>query len=194
MNSIILASGSQRRADILRRLDIPFIMEPQDVDETFAGRDPLEESVRLACEKLNSLLSTCRSAPPWVLAADTFILCRGTCIGKPADRREARSMLSALSGTEHKVITGLALYSSSHGVSTAVSETKVYFGLLTAGEIDIYLDTEEWRDAAGAYRIQEKGELLVERIEGSYSNVMGLPIRTFYGMLMQHEYPFPSPG
>lgn len=193
MAELVLASGSQRRAEILRRLGIPFSMAPQDIDETFAGADPHSEAIRLAGEKLDSLLTRRGPEVAWALAADTFILCDGDFIGKPSDRHQAAEFLSLLSDREHRVITGLAMHGPKLGTTSMSVETRVLFGHLSRREIDWYLDTEEWRDAAGAYRIQEKGAVLVEGIEGSYSNVMGLPIRGFYGMLWQHGYPL-APG
>lgn len=194
MQTLILASGSPRRSEILQRLGIPHRAVPQDIDETFTGDDPVEESTRLARAKLESLLSGWAGPHPLALAADTFIFFNNAFLGKPENRDEALRMLSALSGKSHDVITGLALHSPEFGITSAAAVTRVFFGRLTPEEIDWYLDTGEWRGAAGAYRLQEKGAGLVDRIEGSCSNVMGLPIRTFYGMLRQHKCLSALPG
>ena len=194
MPAIILASGSPRRIEILRNLGIPFTTSPQDIDESFAGSDPFEESQRLARKKLQALLFSLNGKPVWALAADTFIHFNGEFYGKPSDRGEAGRMLKAFSANEHSVVTGLAFCSPSLGITTEAAETRVTFAPLSPEEIDWYLDTGEWEDAAGAYRVQDRGAVLVDGINGSYSNVMGLPIRAFYGMLRQHNYPFGPPA
>ena len=190
MHTIILASGSPRRIEILRNLGIPFSISPQNIDESFAGSDPVEESQRLARDKLRALLSGLKGTTTWALAADTFIHFKGEFYGKPSDRGEAGRMLEAFSANEHSVVTGLAFCSPSLGITTTATETRVTFAPLSPEEIEWYLDTGEWEDAAGAYRAQDRGAVLIEGIRGSFSNVMGLPIRAFYGMLRQHHYPF----
>ncbi|MBN2050095.1 MAG: septum formation protein Maf [Spirochaetales bacterium] len=194
METLYLASGSPRRKEILDNLGIPCIMLPQKVDETFQQNSPREEAVRLAAKKVNALLKTSKEPPPWVLGGDTFLLFQGSFIGKPSDRTEARQILRTLSGREHAVMTGLAFFSPSIGVTTGVEETLVRFAPLSDREIDWYLDTEEWKGAAGAYRMQEKGGFLIQGIEGSPSNVVGLPIRLFYGMVRHHKYPLNPRG
>jgi septum formation protein len=128
------------------------------------------------------------------LAADTVVALGNRIIGKPADRAEAGRILRALSGRTHRVVTALALFNP-HDRSVAVETamTKVVFSALTEEEIQWYLCSDEWKGAAGGYRIQKKGSVLVKRIEGSCSNVVGLPIQTFYGMVQAQRYGlFPS--
>jgi len=147
----------------------------------------------------------------WVLGADTLIDLDDEILGKPADETMARSMLARLSGRSHVVITGICLIcaevfhiddrlvgSSSPdsaieqapGVELLVDsvETTVTFGSLNDGEIERYVESGDWREAAGGYRIQSLGATLVERIDGSYTNVVGLPLRRFCGMLQQYGY------
>lgn len=192
MEKIILASGSPRRRELLSRMGIPFIVKPQEVDETFNDSVPESEAVRLADKKVRACLAQGESG--WILGADTFIFFNECLIGKPESADRAREMLRNLSGQTHRVYTGLALHVPEHGspgqIVTEYCCTEVRFSLLDEEEIEQYIDCGEWRGAAGAYRIQESGEILVESISGSYSNVMGLPINTFYGMLKTNNYNF----
>ena len=185
MDKIILASASPRRQEILKQMGICFEVKPQDVDESFTGRPPADEAVHLAQKKAESYLAAFPDGSSrWVLAADTFIALDKNFIGKPSDREGARKMLEMLSGRTHQVISGIALNIPDAGMKTAHCITDVLFAALTSDEIEWYLDTNEWEGAAAAYRIQEKGAAFVESITGSYSNVMGLPINTIYGMLI----------
>ena len=127
----------------------------------------------------------------WVLGVDTFIWHKNQFIGKPRDREEARGMLKIFSGSTHQVISGLALVHKKNRWITDYACTMVTFRDLTDKEIDWYLDTEEWVGVAGAYRIQEKAACFINHLDGSFSNVMGLPIHTFYDMLRHCNYPFP---
>lgn len=125
----------------------------------------------------------------WALAADTTVAVGRRIIGKPEDRREAEAILRLLSGRGHNVITAIALFNPQNGRVTVESErTRVIFATLSEEEITWYLDSGEWRDVAGGYRIQERGSVLVRRIVGSYSNVVGLPIQLFYGMVQSQGY------
>ena len=140
----------------------------------------------------------------WILGADTIIELDGRIMGKPASADEARTMLSSLSAKEHRVLTGVSLLKASienpaSSKSTLVIDkpkfatecdvTLVRFSKLSNDEIEWYLRSCEWRDAAGSYKIQQKGACLVESIFGSYSNVVGLPIRRIYGMLLEQNFP-----
>jgi len=119
-----------------------------------------------------------------ILGADTSIDIDGWILGKPADREEAAELLRSLSGRRHKVISALSLYNGATGrIESATETTAISVAPLDRREIEWYLDTGEWRDAAGGYRIQGRGSIFVTRIEGCYFNVMGLPLRLFYGML-----------
>ena len=129
----------------------------------------------------------------WILGTDTLIDLQGDILGKPSDAVNAREMLERLSGVEHDVITAMALlrYRIEDGVSYIredADRTSVRFGSLTETEIGRYIDSGDWEHAAGAYRIQSLGEMLVESIRGSYTNVVGLPLRRFYGMLIESGF------
>ncbi len=192
MKPIILASASPRRQALLEHLHIPFTVYPVEIDEHFSSLSPEEDARRLAKEKTGALL--CRApetASTWILGADTIVVLDEEKIGKPASLEEAERILNCLSGKQHHVITGLALYAPGNAGSiiTAHTVTVIRFKHLDAGERAWYLSTGEWQGAAGGYRIQERGGFFVESISGSYSNVMGLPIHTFYGMLRSLNYP-----
>jgi septum formation protein len=181
---------------------LPFIVCPQEVDETFTARragNGRAEAVRLAEKKLTSLLANLdpNLRDTWKLAADTFILGpaftgapgAGPFWGKPRDREEAGAMLRLLSGRTHRVITGLALADPQGRIYTGAETTRVHFAPLPKPSLEAYLDTGEWEGAAGAYRIQGRGETLVQWIKGSYTNVMGLPLYRLYAMLKENGYP-----
>jgi septum formation protein len=161
---LILASRSPQRRAILEQLRIPFEVVAPDYEEH--GHDPLEH----AAGKARSVDGGERP----VLGVDTVVICGGTVLGKPADAAEAEQMLETLAGTTHEVVSGLCLRTSAweelHSETTAVT-----FRSLTARDIAAYIATEEWRERAGSYAIQGIGAGLVERIEGDYLNVVGLP-------------------
>ncbi len=193
MNGFILASASPRRQEILSRMGITFTVRPQDVDENFEGLPASEEAVRIAVKKVSACIDDGCGSACWILGADTFIDFDGELIGKPQNRSSAFAMLKRLSGRTHSVITGLALNipgENEPNIATSWCRTDVTFSILENDEIEWYLDTDEWKGAAAAYRIQEKGAFFVNSITGSYSNVMGLPINTFYGMLRANNYNF----
>lgn len=215
-NCIFLASASPRRAELLEQLGLPFQVCPQDVDESFSGESALEDALleearpekansgdaasreasRLAERKLLALMDSKKNAPPfWGLGADTFIVLPadrgGEFLGKPAGAAEAQAMLTRLSGKTHRVITGIALTTPGGKIIRKSETTLVRFAPLSPREIQWYLASGEWEGAAGAYRIQGRGGALVESITGSYSNVVGLPLRLLYGILLANNYPFP---
>ncbi len=194
---ITLASASPRRKLLIEQMGLPVEVRPVGLKEDFEDLSPEEDTMRLAEDKLKLYLKRSEIAdgripekPLYVLAADTIVVMEGRKIGKPADREEARKFLELFSGNVHRVVSGLALYSPSRGITRESAVTEVRFSLLSEAEISWYLDTEEWRGVAAGYRIQEQGARFIEKIQGSYSNVMGLPINTFYGMLCKHRYPF----
>jgi septum formation protein len=122
---------------------------------------------------------------------DTLIEMNGLTVGKPKDAEEAESILESLSGRKHRVVTGIALLSDpDRPLLQDHCSTDVYFKPMERDEIALYLATGEWRGVAGAYRIQERGAFFVDRIEGSYSNVVGLPLSHLYGILRSAGYPF----
>lgn len=193
--ALILASASPRRRALLERIGLTVKQLPVDVDETLPARATAEEAARLcanlAAAKTEALLlryPELRSA--WILGADTVISIGGRILGKPGSREEAREYLVALSGATHLVLTGLAVYNPRTGKTLLASaKTEVTFKKLTERDFGWYLDSGEWRDAAGGYKIQERGECLISRISGSYSNVIGLPLPVIYGILSAENFP-----
>ena len=173
---LILASSSPRRAELLRAAGIDFTVRAADVDETIRPNEPPPDYVvRLSREKARAVVRGDELA----LGADTTVVINGEIIGKPVDVEEAGRMLRALSGQWHEVLTGVTLARADRVVS-AVSSTRVKFAELSDDEIKWYVSTGEPMDKAGAYAIQGHASLFVERIEGSYSNVVGLPVQLTY--------------
>jgi len=192
MEKIHLISGSPRRQILLSQMGIPFILNPVDTEEFMdPDKNPADLAISIAEEKLYAFLENKPEGVQWAVAADTFICFNGKTIGKPSGRDDAERELKNFSGRTHQVYTGITLYSCCDDtVITEVEITDVTFRELSEKEILWYLNTEEWKDVAGSYRIQEKGECLIQGINGSYSNVMGLPITRFYGMLSKLNYQF----
>ncbi len=172
---IYLASGSPRRRTLLDQVGIPYRVQPADIDETLTGNEtPHDYVCRLARQKAEAVAASLDNDPV-VLAADTTVVVGGEVLGKPRDRQDALSMLDRLSGRQHEVLTAVCVV---RGPLTreALSETRVWFRPLSAGELADYWDTGEPADKAGAYSIQERAAVFVQRIDGSYSGVMGLPL------------------
>lgn len=171
---IVLASGSPRRAELLRRCGIPYRIAISKVQEG-KPQAPWSEWVKeLACRKAHAVAS---SSGRVILAADTIVVKDDVVLGKPASEQEAEEMLSFLAGDVHEVITGICVIDClRQRVWDDVEITKVYFRPLTREEIKAYVACGESKDKAGAYGIQGIGGLLVERIEGCYYNVVGLPL------------------
>ncbi len=178
---LILASRSPRRAELLRLVGAQFEVAPADVDESALPEERAEAHVlRLAESKARASAHRAASAGEegtLVLGADTIVTLDRAILGKPAGEEEARRMLAALSGRVHEVWTGLFLFDPTHdrGVGEAVRSI-VKFSRLDSDEIDRYVATGEPLDKAGAYAVQGYGAAFVEAIEGSYSNVVGLPL------------------
>lgn len=175
----MLASRSPRRAEILRRLGIPFELRPVDVDETLR---PNEEPAAAARRLARSKAEAARRAGCLVLGCDTLVALESRILGKPADPAEAAAMLSSLSGREHVVFTGLSLAGEDR-TETSVEATRVRFRTLEEEEIADYVASGEPFDKAGGYGIQERGAALVAGIEGDYFNVMGLPVQRLLDLL-----------
>lgn len=173
--SVVLASGSPRRAELLRRIGIEPVIRPADIDETPRSDETPEVLVsRLARTKAEASPA---EDGDLVVAADTVVVLADAVLGKPSSRDDARAMLRALSGITHQVLTGIHLRHGGRDTG-AVEETAVRFRYLSDVEIDAYLDTGEPFDKAGAYAIQGAGGMFVEAISGSDSNVIGLPLAT----------------
>jgi septum formation protein len=193
MDTIILASGSPRRRELLERIRIPCkVVSPQVDEADDGGGEPAERVIVLARRKVEAVLALFRNeAPRWVLGADTMVEIDGAVLGKPAGIEEAERFLRLLSGRVHRVHTGLALHAGrERPIEVEAVATEVRFRTLDEGEIQLALETGEWAGAAGAYRIQERGAFLVQEIRGSWSNVVGLPLEAFYGMLKRTGYRF----
>jgi nucleoside triphosphate pyrophosphatase len=184
--TVILASGSPRRRALLEQIGISFSLDPADVDEhMLPGETPEVYAVRVALDKARAASQRVKAGI--VIAADTIVVVGDTVLGKPVDAADARRMLNLLSGREHEVVTGLAVMdAASRRSSVRTSVTKVFFRKLSEREISAYVATGEPLDKAGAYGIQERGALLVERIEGCYSNVVGLPLSLLGEMLYDY--------
>ena len=180
-NRLVLASNSPRRKELLRGLGIDFeVRLIRDIDESFPATLPVSDvAVHISKAKATAYLDT-MAENEVVLTADTVVVCDGQILGKPQDAEDARCMLGLLSGKSHEVITGVTLSTRQWQRSFAVT-TVVWFKELTADEIDFYVDSYRPFDKAGAYGIQEWiGYIGVQRIEGSYFNVMGLPVQRIY--------------
>jgi septum formation protein len=193
VDTIILASGSPRRRELLERVRIPHKVVSPQADESWpGGGPPLEMTTALARRKVEAVLALFRAeAPRWVLGADTVVEVDGEVLGKPSGVEEAGAFLRRLAGRVHRVHTGLALHAArGRPLETEAVTTEVRFRDLDDGEIQAYLEDGEWAGAAGAYRIQERGAFLVAEIRGSWSNVVGLPLEAFYGMLRRTGYRF----
>ncbi len=182
---IILASQSPRRQELLRGLDIDFITHSADIDEVYPDNLKAEEiPMYLAEQKANAMLSNLQK-DDLLITADTIVWMNGKAINKPKDRTDAYKMISELSGNEHTVYTGVQITTTKQKINF-FSETKVTFSVLDESEINYYLDKYEPYDKAGAYGIQEWiGYIGIEKIEGSYYNVMGFPLHQIYQNLKE---------
>jgi septum formation protein len=171
---LVLASRSPQRRAILEQLGVPFVERPADVAEDEAG-DP--EAVALANARRKALAADRREGEV-VLGVDTIVALDGEIWGKPPDAQAARRTLHRLSGRTHLVISGLALVAAGDDLRVASATTEVTFRTLDETLMDWYLATGEWEGRAGGYAIQGRGAALVERINGDYLNVVGLPLAT----------------
>ncbi|MEP6767742.1 MAG: Maf family protein [Acidobacteriota bacterium] len=181
-SSLVLASSSPRRAQILNEMRIPFTVDAPSVDETLLPKEPAETAaVRLATAKAVEVSG--RRAGEWVLAADTLVVLDDEILGKPAGDLEAADMLRRLSGRTHRVVTGVCLRRREEEEIHEAAWSSVTFAALSDDEIAWYVATGEPRDKAGAYGIQGLGARFVIGIEGSYTNVMGLPAALVYRLM-----------
>jgi len=171
--TLILASTSPRRREILASLDLDFVVTPVDVDESpREGETPGDMALRLAVAKAKAANP---SGDGIALGADTVVVIDERALGKPTDKADCLAMLELLGGRRHTVLTGVALHGA-NGTRTALSETDVYFREISRDEALAYWQSGEPCDKAGAYAIQGIGGVFVERIVGSYSGVVGLPV------------------
>lgn len=183
---IILASGSPRRRELMQALGMEFEIVAADVDERSLGfHTPREFALKAAYVKACAVEERLERAG-LIVAADTIVVLEGKIFGKPADPEEARQMLAQLSGREHSVISGIAVKEFHKSVLLDSVATRVFFRRLTPKQIADYVATGEPLDKAGAYAIQGKAARLVERIEGDYFNVVGLPLRRLLEMMSMY--------
>ena len=180
---IILASASPRRKEILEATGLKFSIDAGDYEEDMTlGLEPPQLARFLSSEKAKNIAAKYKNA--LVIAADTFIVFKGSLMGKPHTREEARRMLTLLNGKAHSVITGFTIIDTNTKKKLSRSvETKVYFRKMTAQEIEAYVKTGEPLDKAGAYAIQGIGAVIIKKIEGDYFNVVGLPLSSLTGAL-----------
>lgn len=179
----ILASGSPRRRELLKRLHPVFEVISPDVEEWEPDEaDPVHQVEENASRKGRAVAADHPEA--LVIAADTTVALGNRLFAKPGSREHAVEMLRALSGHQHQVVTGMALFlkGKAHSFSEA---SDVYFRRLTDADIDRYLELVHVYDKAGAYAIQEQGDLIIERHEGSFENIMGLPVQRLESELVQ---------
>lgn len=188
---LVLASTSPRRADVLAAAGFQFTTVAVDVDERVADGEPPERYVRrMAAEKSEAACTGGRESGTGtggreslvVLGADTAVVIDGDILGKPRDDREAEQMLRRLAGRQHVVMTGISLRTGTLEMGR-VESTTVHFAPMTADEVAWYAASGEGRDKAGAYAIQGLASRFVRRIEGSYTNVVGIPVAAVYELL-----------
>lgn len=171
----ILASASPRRADLLRSAGLHFDILPADIDESaFRGEAPMDLVLRLSQQKAATVFDV--HPEDLVLAADTVVVSEEGILGKPADAADAVRMLNALSGTTHQVLTGFSLFWPDRPCHQQLCGTRVTFRDLGSDEIEAYVRSGEPLDKAGAYGIQGNAASFVQKIDGSYTNVVGLPL------------------
>jgi len=178
---VVLASASPRRRDLLNLIGIAHEVRPANIDETMRPREaPRRYAERLAREKASAVAT--RDPDLITIGADTVVVINRKVLGKPADPGDAARMLRMLSGREHTVITAVAV-SRGRKLRSAIEEVRVTFRRLRGDEIDEYIAMGEPMDKAGAYGIQGYGATIVERIEGDYFAVMGLPLVRLVGLM-----------
>jgi septum formation protein len=197
---IVLASASPRRTEILRTLGIEHAVVPSDADEAVRAEEaPVELAQRLARTKALAVSRQCDAIPDpsyvpndlprWgahVIGADTIVVEGGVVLNKPADDNDARAMIARIAGGWHEVVTAVALVQHGSVLGELAVTTRVRVAPLTSVQIDAYVATGEGRDKAGAYAVQGLFAGAIERIEGSYSNVVGLPARETVALLVEH--------
>ena len=180
--SVILASQSPRRRELLGLFHIPFEIQVADIDETMdPSKAPFDEVARVSKCKAMAIQA---GSDDIIIAADTIVVCQGKTLGKPHDEAEAKAMLRLLSGRDHQVMTGMTVIKG-ETVLTHTEVTDIHFRELSDAEIDAYVATGEPMDKAGAYGIQGGAALFAEKMVGDYYNVMGLPVCRLWQML--HE-------
>jgi len=184
----VLGSGSPRRRELLARAGVAFEVAPADIDESPRSGEVAEAlAVRLACEKALAVARRIGAGPArLVLGADTIVVLGTDVLGKPVDRADAERLLGRLVGRAHRVLTGVALVASDRpGAASRLVESRVVMRPASDDEIRRYVATGEPLDKAGAYAAQGEGRRFIERIEGSESNVIGLPLEETLALLRE---------
>ena len=183
---LLLASASPRRREILENLGFEFEVLPSNVDESeVPWNDPVESAKLLA--EIKGVDAQMTRPRKTIIAADTIVLCEGQVMGKPNGPEEAAEMLGTLSGVMHEVVTGIALITPPNIRIIEAESTKVFFRELRPEEISRYVGTREPFDKAGAYAIQGYASAFIEKIEGDYFNVVGLPVARLFSMFRKLE-------
>lgn len=190
MMPLILASASPRRQELLRQIGLEFQVVPADVDEQIQGETPVQTVKELARRKACHVAEQV-SNDGCILGADTVVVFGGQIMGKPADRKEAVSMLSSLQGNTHSVFTGVCALKKQGKETREIlfaEETKVTIYKMEMWEIETYADTLEPMDKAGAYGIQGIFAKYIQCIQGDYNNVVGLPVSRIYQEILKAEF------
>ena len=174
--SLILASASPRRQELLRSVGLKFKIIPAHINEIcLAGESPRQHVTRLARDK--AMVIAKKYPEAWVLGADTIVVIDGIVLGKPENKTQARKMLQKLSGREHKVFTGFTIaHVAAEIYRTKVIQSAVQFKTISPKEMDWYVASDEPYDKAGGYAVQGQGACFIRSIRGSYTNVIGLPL------------------
>lgn len=190
---VVLASSSPRRKELLARFGLPFAVKVPDVDESpLPGETPSDHVGRLAVEKARAVAAGLSRG--LVIAADTVVVIDGEILGKPEGKEEACRMLGRIAGRTHHVYSGVAVTNAaSGGTRAAVSRSRVTMAPIGRREIERYVDTGEPLDKAGAYAVQGKGGRYVTEVEGSFTNVVGLPLRELQRLLLLSGCPVALP-
>jgi septum formation protein len=190
---IVLASASPRRRELLTQIGLKFQVVPSRVEEqVLPDETPEQHVIRLSIAKARDVAGQQDVAGRWFIGSDTIVLCKRQILGKPVDAQHAATMLRMLSGREHRVLSGFAVFDRQSGEQRAEAvSTRVRFRALTDEEIARYIASGEPADKAGAYAIQGLGVCFVAGIEGSYTNVVGLPLCRLTLALKELGVPLP---
>ena len=174
--SVILASASPRRRELLQSVGLKFKIIPAHINENYlAGESPRQHVKRLSRDK--AMVIAGKYPESWVLGADTIVVIDGLILGKPKNKTQAREMLQNLSGREHKVFTGFTIAHVAAAIyQTKVIQSAVRFKTISPKEMDWYVSCDEPYDKAGGYAVQGRGAYFIKSIRGSYTNVIGLPL------------------
>jgi septum formation protein len=190
-NKLILASRSPRRSELLHSLGLEFEVSPSNVDEiTHPEQSPEQNATNIARDKARWVAR--QNPGSYVLGADTMVVLDQEIIGQPTDEEDACRILSKLAGKQHRVITGVVLISPEAEEYATATVSTVSIKSVTENEIRSYVATGEPLDKAGAYAIQGEGSFLVESWEGSYSNIVGLPLEALTDLFQQAGFPVPK--